>query len=72
MIALRAARPDILQDIPTRTGCHCRVCPLQAELKAASRVAHCHSLANGSYVIGLELFHPSEEWTKFSELPRRP
>lgn len=45
---------------------------IRGNLYSRARVAHCQPLANGSFVIGLELFHPSEEWTKFSKIPRRP
>jgi len=42
------------------------------DLYSRARVVYCQSLANASYVLGLELFHPSWDWTKFSVAPRRP
>ena len=42
------------------------------DLYSRARVVYCQSLGNASYVIGLELFQPSGDWTKFSKAPRQP
>jgi hypothetical protein len=42
---------------------------ISGDLYSRARVVHCQSLANASWVIGLELFQPSGDWTKFSKAP---
>jgi hypothetical protein len=42
---------------------------ISGDLYSRARVVHCQSLANASWGIGLELFHPSGDWTKFSKAP---
>lgn len=44
---------------------------ISGDLYSRARVVHCKALANASYMIGLELFHPSEDWAKLTETPRR-
>lgn len=45
---------------------------ISGDLYSRARVVHCKALANNSYVIGLEMFHPSGDWTKLTEARRRP
>ena len=43
---------------------------ISGELYSRARVVHCQSLENDSWVIGLELFRPSKDWTTFGKAPR--
>lgn len=44
---------------------------ISGDLYSRARVVHCQSLANASWVIGLELFCPSGDWTNVSKAPQR-
>ena len=41
---------------------------ISGQLYSRARVAHCQLLTNDSYATGLELFRPTEVWTKFSKV----
>jgi len=43
---------------------------ISGDLYSRARVVHCQSLANASWVMGLELFQPSGDWAEFSKAPR--
>lgn len=46
--------------------------PIRGSLRSRGRVAHCETRQDGSYEIGLELYPPSEDWTRSGKLPSRP
>ena len=46
--------------------------PIRGNLPSRGRVAHCETRQDGSYEIGLELYPPTEDWTRSGKLPARP
>ena len=42
---------------------------IRGSLYSRARVAHCQPRANGSYLVGLELYYPTEGWTASGSLP---
>ena len=46
--------------------------PIRGSLASRGRVAHCETRQDGSYEIGLELYPPTEDWTRSGKLPSRP
>ncbi len=42
--------------------------PIHGSLSSLGRVAHCEAGAKGSYVIGLELYPSTGDWTKSGKL----
>jgi len=42
---------------------HVLIRSIRGNLYSTARVAHCEWLADGSYAVGLELFHPTGDWT---------
>jgi hypothetical protein len=60
VISERFWQPDIRLSVQSVHG----------DLYSRARVVHCRPLANASsWVIGLELFHPSEDWINLSQAP---
>jgi hypothetical protein len=43
--------------------------PIRGSLPARGRVAHCETRQDGAYEIGLELYPPTEDWTRSGKLP---
>lgn len=46
--------------------------PIRGNLPSRGRVAHCETRADGSYEIGLELYPPTDDWTRSGKLPTKP
>lgn len=46
--------------------------PIRGRLPSRARVAHCESRADGSYVVGLELYPATKDWTTSGKLPSKP
>ncbi len=46
--------------------------PIRGRLSSRARVAHCESRADGSYVVGLELYPATNDWTRSGKLPGKP
>lgn len=46
--------------------------PIRGSLPSRGRVAHCETRQDGSYEIGLELYPPTNDWTKSGKLPSKP
>ncbi len=46
--------------------------PIRGSLSSRGRVAHCETRDDGSYEIGLELYPPTEDWTRSGKLPSKP
>jgi PilZ domain-containing protein len=46
--------------------------PIRGSLPSRGRVAHCETRQDGSYEIGLELYPPTEDWTRSGKLPSKP
>lgn len=42
---------------------------IRGSLYSRARVAHCQPRPDGSYVVGLELYYPTEGWTASGNLP---
>jgi hypothetical protein len=45
--------------------------PIRGNVTSRARVAHCEALANGSYLVGLELYPATGDWTRSGKLPRK-
>ena len=45
--------------------------PIRGSLSSSGRVAHCETRRDGSYEIGLELYPPTEDWTRSGKLPSK-
>ncbi len=45
--------------------------PIRGSLSSRGRVAHCETRHDGSYEMGLELYPPTEDWTRSGKLPRK-
>ena len=45
--------------------------PIRGSLPSRGRVAHCETRQDGAYEIGLELYPPTEDWTRSGKLPAR-
>jgi hypothetical protein len=43
--------------------------PIRGSPSSRARVAHCETRADGSHVIGLELYPPTDDWTRSGKLP---
>jgi hypothetical protein len=43
--------------------------PIRGSLSSRARVAHCETRRDGSYEVGLELYPPTEDWTRSGKLP---
>jgi len=41
---------------------------IRGKLYSQARVVHCRSLADNSYMVGLELYHPTKDWTTSGNL----
>lgn len=46
--------------------------PIRGSLPSRGRVAHWKTRQDGSYEIGLELYPPTDDWTKSGKLPSKP
>jgi hypothetical protein len=46
--------------------------PIRGSLASRGRVAHCVTRHDGFYEIGLELYPPTDDWTRSGKLPARP
>ena len=46
--------------------------PIRGRLSSRARVAHCESRADGSYVVGLELYPATKDWTRSGKLTSTP
>lgn len=46
--------------------------PIRGSLPSRGRVAHCKTRPDGSYEIGLELYPPTNDWTRSGKLPSKP
>ena len=46
--------------------------PIRGSLPSRGRVAHCETRRDGSYEIGLELYPPTDDWTRSGKLPSKP
>jgi len=46
--------------------------PIRGSLRSRGRVAHCETRQDGSYEIGLELYPPTEDWTRSGKLSSKP
>ena len=46
--------------------------PIRGSLPSRGRVAHRETRQDGSYEIGLELYPPTEDWTRSGKLPTKP
>jgi hypothetical protein len=46
--------------------------PIRGNLPSPARVVHCETRKDGSYEIGLELYPPTEDWTRSGKLPGKP
>ena len=45
--------------------------PIRGSLSSRGRVAHCETRRDGAYEIGLELYPPTEDWTRSGKLPSK-
>ena len=45
--------------------------PIRGSLFSRGRVAHCETRQDGSYEMGLELYPPTEDWTRSGKLPSK-
>jgi hypothetical protein len=43
--------------------------PIRGNVSSRARVAHCETRRDGSYEVGLELYPPTEDWTRSGKLP---
>ena len=43
--------------------------PIRGNLPSRGRVAHCATRQDGTYEIGLELYPPTDDWTRSGKLP---
>ena len=43
--------------------------PIRGSLSSRARVAHSETRADGSHIIGLELYPATEDWTRSGKLP---
>lgn len=46
--------------------------PIRGSLSSRGRVAHCEARRDGAYEIGLELYPPTDDWTRSGKLPTKP
>ena len=46
--------------------------PIRGSLPSRGRVAHCATRQDGSYELGLELYPPTDDWTRSGKLPSKP
>lgn len=46
--------------------------PIRGSLPSRGRVAHCSTRHDGTYEIGLELYPPTDDWTRSGKLPTDP
>lgn len=51
---------------------HVLIRSIRGNLYSHARVVHCRSLTDNSYAVGLELYHPTGDWTTPVEPPRKP
>jgi hypothetical protein len=45
--------------------------PIRGSFCSRARVAHCETRKDGFYEIGLELYPPTEDWTRSGKLPAK-
>jgi hypothetical protein len=45
--------------------------PIRGSLASRARVAHCEAREDGSYVLGLELYPTTDDWTRSGKLARK-
>ena len=45
--------------------------PIRGNISSRARVAHCETRKDGSYEMGLELYPPTEDWTRSGKLPAK-
>jgi PilZ domain-containing protein len=45
--------------------------PIRGSLPSRGRVAHCETRQDGAYEIGLELYPPTDDWTRSGKLPSK-
>jgi hypothetical protein len=52
-----------------KTNEHLLVRSIRGNLYSRARVAYCQSLTDDSYAVGLQLYHPTKDWTTLGERP---
>lgn len=46
--------------------------PIRGRVSSRARVAHCERRADGFYLVGLEVYPATRDWTRSGKLPSQP